>query len=95
MVGSVQTKPNSNAHKGNTLTNHINAVQREGRGEGRRKTSDGLLHFGHRPIYTNPKTQKLNYAHRQTNKIRHTNNKTDSQTNKNKKGEADQTVTPR
>ena len=67
MVGSVHTKPNSNAHKGNTMTNHINAVQREGRGEGRRKTSDGLLHFGHRPKYK-PQYTKLNSAHRQTNK---------------------------
>ena len=32
------------------------------------QTSDGLLYFGHRPIYK-PHNTKLNYAHRQTNKI--------------------------
>ena len=32
------------------------------------RTSDGLLYFGHRPIYK-PQNTKLNYAHKQTNKI--------------------------
>ena len=32
------------------------------------KTSDGLLYFGHKPIYK-PQNTKLNYAHKQTNKI--------------------------
>ena len=42
------------------------------------QTSDGLLYFGHRPIYK-PQNTKLNYAHRQTNK---TYKKQNTQTNK-------------
>ena len=44
----------------------------------RLQTSDGLLYFGHRPIYK-PQNTKLNYAHRQTNK---TYKQQNTQTNK-------------
>ena len=49
--------------------------------------------------YTNPKTHKLNYAHRQTNKTyKHQTDKqitTVKQTKNKQKGEADRTVTAR
>jgi len=61
------------------------AVHNAGNMDTERETSDGLLYFGHRPIYK-PQNTKLNYAHRQTNKTykqQNTQNKY-QQTDKNK-----------